>query len=111
MAWKKTKKNVTIGPGTESVDKLRYQVANLQGIGSRERQEDSFTAVNAIDEEKYDAYGLMFAVCDGMGGMKDGKLASETAITSFRNFFSGMDRSGKIAKQLKESVYNATEEV
>ena len=111
MVWlkKKRKKNITVTP--ETGGGLRYQVENLQGIGARERQEDSFTLVNALDEQQYNDYGLMFAVCDGMGGMKDGKIASETAINSFRNFFSDMDRSGKIAMQLKESVFTASEEV
>lgn len=111
MVWfkKKQKKYVTVTPETSG--RLRYQVENLQGIGARERQEDSFTLVNALDEQQYNDYGLMFAVCDGMGGMKDGKIASETAINSFRNFFSQMDRRGQIATQLRESVFTASEEV
>lgn len=113
MAWfkKKNEISVTVSPETEMFERLRYQVANLQGIGTRERQEDSFTFVNALDEQLYNDCGLMFAVCDGMGGMKGGKIASETAINSLRNFFAGMDRSGKIAKQLKESIFTASEEV
>ena len=106
---KKEKKNVTVSPETDG--KMRYQIDNLQGIGTRTNQEDSFTLVNALDEQMYNDYGLMFAVCDGMGGMKDGKIASETAINSFRKFFSEMDRSGKIAMQLKESVFAASNEV
>ncbi len=100
-------------PTVELVDygKIRYKVANLQGVGARERQEDSFTLMNALDERLYDEYGLMFAVCDGMGGMKDGKLASETAIASFRRFFGEMDRRGRIAEQLKQSVFAASSEV
>lgn len=111
MAWirKKQKRSVTVTP--ESSCKLRYQVDNLQGIGGRARQEDSFTLVNALDEQQYDDYGLMFAVCDGMGGMKDGKLASETAVNSFRRFFSEMDRKGKIALQLQKSVFTASAEI
>lgn len=113
MAWfkKKHKKNVTVSPETESSGGLRYQIENLQGIGARARQEDSFTLVNALDEQQYKDLGLMFAVCDGMGGMKDGKVASEAAIASFRHFFSEMDRGGGIAMQLKESVFAASEEV
>lgn len=106
---KKKQKNTTVSPGSGSG--LRYQVDNLQGIGARERQEDSFTLVNALDEQQYKDYGLMFAVCDGMGGMKDGKIASETAVNSFRSSFSQMDRKGKIALQLKESVFVASEEI
>jgi len=104
-------KDLTIDPTLELTDKLRYKVANLQGIGARRRQEDSFTLMNALDETLYDEYGLMFAVCDGMGGMKDGKLASETAVASFRRFFKDMDRRGRIAEQLKQSVFAASQEV
>lgn len=112
MLWfRKKKKDVTVSPETNESETLKYQVFNLQGIGARQRQEDSFTVMNALDEQQYNEYGLMFAVCDGMGGMKDGKIASETAISSFRSFFAEMDRRGKIAEQLKDSVFLASEEV
>ena len=91
--------------------KLRYEAANLQGVGARERQEDAFTLVNAIDEQMYYRLGLMFVVCDGMGGMKDGKLASDTAISCLRNFFNNMDRCGSIPLQLKNCLENASCEV
>ena len=109
--FKKKKKNVTVCPTISDNDKLRYEVGNLQGIGARYNQEDSFTVINALDEQKYDDLGMMFAVCDGMGGMKDGKIASETAIKSLRESFNAMNRTGRIAFQLKESVFLASEEV
>lgn len=112
MAWfkkKKTKKKGAVD--CEAGGRLRYHIENIQGIGARTGQEDSFTLVNALDEQLYNEHGLMFAVCDGMGGMKDGKTASETAINSFRDFFEKMDRSGKIVEQLRESVFAASKEV
>lgn len=90
---------------------LTYQVANLQEVGARTRQEDSFTFANAFDVTEIREKGLLFVVCDGMGGMKDGKVASETAIASIRRSFINMDRSADLAKQLKESVYLAADEV
>lgn len=90
---------------------LTYQVANLQEVGARARQEDSFTFANAFDVTEIREKGLLFVVCDGMGGMKDGKVASETAIASIRQSFIDMDRSADLAKQLKESVYLAADEV
>lgn len=90
---------------------LTYQVANLQEIGARERQEDSFAVANAFDVTEIREKGLLFVVCDGMGGMKDGKLASETAVASIRQSFAAMDRSADLAGQLKESVYLAAGEV
>lgn len=111
MGRAKNKIGATLGPSSESSDKIRYEVRNLQGIGARSNQEDSFTAVNALDEEKYCSLGLLFAVCDGMGGMKDGKAASETAVQSFRTSFAEMNRAGNISAQLKESVYEASAKV
>ena len=111
MGLSRKKLSVTVCPEMSSDSKLRYEVGNLQGIGARARQEDSFTLVNALDEQKSDALGLMFIVCDGMGGMKDGKLASETAIKSLRNSFSQMNRLERIGEQLKESAFSASDEV
>lgn len=90
---------------------LTYQVANLQEVGARARQEDSFMFANAFDVTEIREKGLLFVVCDGMGGMKDGKVASETAIASIRQSFINMDRDADLAKQLKESVYLAADEV
>lgn len=100
-----------LGVPKNSGIKLRYEAANLQGAGARERQEDAFTLVNALDEQMYDRFGLMFAVCDGMGGMKDGKLASDTAISCLRDFFNNMNRSISIPLQLKNCLENASCEI
>jgi len=85
-----------------------YHVGNLQGIGARERQEDSFTVMNAFDVKKIRQHGLMFSVCDGMGGMQDGKVASETAIATFRDGFSCLDKNADISIQLKNTAYAAS---
>ncbi|MBO4604150.1 MAG: serine/threonine-protein phosphatase [Clostridiales bacterium] len=90
---------------------LGYRVANLQGLGKRARQEDSFTIANAFDVMKIKSEGLLFAVFDGMGGMKDGKLASETAASNIRTFFQNMDRDSDIASQLCDAVYEASDAV
>ena len=84
---------------------LGYRLANMQGVGARARQEDSFTTANAFDVMKLKEEGLLFAVFDGMGGMKDGKLASETAVQSMRASFAAMDRQADLAPQLKNAVF------
>lgn len=111
MAFIGKRKNVTVAPSTSDSSMMRYEIGNLQGVGARKRQEDAFVTVNALDEEKYRTAGLMFAVCDGMGGMKDGKIASDTAVNSLRNSFNSMNKMGKIALQLEESAFVASEEV
>jgi len=90
---------------------LSYQVGNVQGIGTRTRQEDSFGFTNAFDVRMIKNEGLLFVVCDGMGGMKDGKIASETAVSSIRESFSRMNRNGNIVSQLRDSVYLASSKV
>ena len=86
---------------------LSYQFANVQGIGTRNRQEDSFSQMNVLDVKKIMQDGILFTVCDGMGGMVDGKAASETAIESIRASFQEIDRSKNIAEQLADAVYDA----
>ena len=90
---------------------LSYTVGNLQGVGNRKRQEDSFAVANAFDTDMIRQQGLFFSVCDGMGGMKDGKKASETAVASLRNSFMNMDRSRDISYQLRECVFKASDDV
>ena len=90
---------------------LSYRIANLQGVGARSRQEDSFTVANAFDVMHIKEQGLFFTVCDGMGGMKDGALASQTAVAVLRNRFFSMNRTLDLAGQLTASVFEASAEV
>lgn len=103
-------RQVTVSPITRD-EKLSYMVANLQGVGARQRQEDSFAFVNALSPEQYLRDGLMFCVCDGMGGMSDGKVASETAVASLRRTFASLDKTGNIGRQLADGLIGASDEV
>lgn len=100
-------------PRTESpaAGFLSFEIANLQGVGTRERQEDSFSILNAFDPEKARQKGFGFLVCDGMGGMKDGKVASETAIQSLRAYLDQLDMNGDIHDQLSRTIYAASSDV
>lgn len=66
---------------------LTLRIANLQGQGDRERQEDSFAIVNAADAQLQEAQGLLALVADGMGGMEDGKAASQWAAERLLQLF------------------------
>ena len=87
---------------------LSYQAANLQGIGTCERQEDSFAFANALDVRKMQEKGLLAIVADGMGGMRDGKLASDTAVRSVKTAFDGFDYEQDLAIQLCKSFIGAS---
>lgn len=101
----------TSRPAKLPVKPLTYKVANLQGIGKRERQEDAFASVNALDAKAIEDKGMLALVADGMGGMADGKIASETAISSIVEDFERMDFGGDIPLQLTSSLFKAGEKV
>ena len=53
------------------------ELANLQGIGSREEQQDAF-GISRMARMEED--GLLAVLCDGMGGLAEGgRIAAETA--------------------------------
>lgn len=110
--WNRRRKKQT-APREQTAQErlLSYQVANLQGIGNRQRQEDAFAFVNAMDVTEMKRGGLLAVVADGMGGMRDGKVASETAIASIKADFQAMDRQGDLAGQLRDSVLAAGQKV
>lgn len=83
---------------------LSYQVGNLQMIGARSNQEDSFALINALDVNEMINNGLFAIVADGMGGMKDGKLVSEAAVDGFVHTFRNLDRDADIPRQMADSV-------
>ena len=74
-------------PALREEGPLTLRIANLQGQGDRERQEDSFAIVNAASGELQQAQGLLALVADGMGGMEDGKAASQWAAERFLQLF------------------------
>ena len=88
-----------------------YEVANLQGIGNRVRQEDAFAFGNALDHKAISECGLLIAVADGMGGMQGGKIASETAVMSVLRSFASFDMKGDIPEQLNNAVSKANGQV
>ena len=77
---KKKKKAETDGeePVTEQpAPRPVLELANLQGIGSREEQQDAF-GISRMARMEED--GLLAVLCDGMGGMAEGgRIAAETA--------------------------------
>lgn len=91
--------------------RLSYRVGNLQGQGKRQRQEDGFCFINAMDVTAIRREGLLAVVADGMGGMMDGKVASETALAVLRQEFPLLDRQGDLAVQLRRGVLRAGDAV
>ena len=79
---KRKKKKKAEPDGEESITEQPaprpvLELANLQGIGSREEQQDAF-GISRMARMEED--GLLAVLCDGMGGMAEGgRIAAETA--------------------------------
>ncbi len=82
---------------------------NVQGIGRRERQEDSFALLNAADMTAFREKGLFAVVADGMGGLADGREASEAAVSGFLQLFAGLAEDGALPRQLVEGTLAVNE--
>lgn len=83
---------------------LVLRANNLQGIGRREEQEDSFALLNTSDPEALAQRGLFAVVCDGMGGMEGGKEISEGAVDGFLQLFQALNDEGDVPRQLREGT-------
>lgn len=88
---------------------LALRIANLQGQGDRERQEDSFAIANAAGGELQQAQGLLALVADGMGGMEDGKAASQWAAERLLQLF--QEREEDIPGWFYRSIHAVSDEV
>ena len=53
------------------------------------------------------AIGLLVVVCDGMGGMQGGKIASTTAVTTIMSFFENIDKQADPAMTLVKAINEA----
>lgn len=88
----------------ESQTVLKLEVAALTDVGcKRSNNEDSFG---------YDLSTQIFAVCDGMGGMAAGEIASSTAVSELVRFFNQQAMSETQGEQrLYHSILHANRQV
>ena len=64
---------------------MRYLHGDAQHIGSRRYQQDSLGSSHGADQAFQAHGGFLAVVCEGMGGMEHGDIASQTAVrTSMR---------------------------
>lgn len=67
----------TAPPGQNCFD---LQLGNVQGIGTRQTQEDSFAFSGASGASASTKDGVVAVLADGMGGMAHGRACSEAAV-------------------------------
>lgn len=82
---------VTVKPGSaatvqpeELAPLPALELANLQGIGSREEQQDAF-GISRL--ERYEEDGLLAVLCDGMGGMAEGGMIASQTVSELAGEF------------------------
>lgn len=95
----------------EETGPLAIRVANLQGIGEREEQEDSFAVLNATALAELSSQGLFALVADGMGGMEGGRQASEWAADVFIQCFRERDPKRSVPEWFYQSVHVVSDSV
>ena len=69
----------------------QYDVGCAQWIGMREDQEDSLMVSEWRNANAVASRGILAAVADGIGGLDDGQVASQTLMRSFGDVFVQLD--------------------
>ena len=80
---------------------MQYAIANLQGLGTRDQQQDAFAFGNALDEDAIRQKGLLAVVADGI--QKD-VLKSAHELRAVREDQEGF--LGDVAEELHGCIFN-----
>lgn len=96
---------------TEITGSSAYSVGFAQTQGSRADQEDSYAISNWRDSGMIQRQGLLAAVADGIGGLDDGQIASNTLMHSFCEEFPRIDPDMPAMDRLLELMARGQQEV
>ncbi len=90
---------------------MRYLSAHAQHIGSRRYQQDSFGFADPGDGDFLAHGGFLAVLCDGMGGMEHGDVASETAVRAMLDAYARKTPAESIPAALERSAREANQRV
>ncbi|MDF2614672.1 MAG: hypothetical protein K0S71_2458 [Clostridia bacterium] len=108
---RKRKDGKTVKLDIPKENKLSFSFANIQNIGKRESQQDSFGVSNIENKEYVDKKGILAIVADGMGGLAYGKEISEKAVEFMLRGFENMSLGESCMQQLLSLVHTLNAQI
>ena len=90
---------------------MRYLPAHAQHIGARHYQQDSLGLADPEDQAFLAHGGYLAVLCDGMGGMEHGDIASQTAVRAILDAYALKTPEESIPAALERSAREANERV
>ena len=90
---------------------MRYLSAHAQHIGARHYQQDSIGLADPEDHAFLAHGGFLAVLCDGMGGMEHGDVASQTAVRAIRDAYAQKLPTESIPAALERAARKANEQV
>ena len=90
---------------------MRYLSGDAQHIGSRQYQQDCYGFSDANDLKFLEHGGFLAVLCDGMGGMERGDLASQAAVRALLDAYALKRPGESIPDALERSMREANRRV
>jgi PPM family protein phosphatase len=90
---------------------MRYLPAHAQHIGARHYQQDSLGLADPEDHAFLAHGGFLAVLCDGMGGMEHGDVASQTAVSAILDAYARKLPTESIPAALERAAREANEHV
>ncbi len=90
---------------------MRYLPAHAQHIGARHYQQDSIGLADPEDRPFLAHAGYLAVLCDGMGGMEHGDVASQTAVHAILDAYAKKLPTESIPAALERAAHEANEKV
>lgn len=88
---------------------MRYLPAHAQHIGARHYQQDSIGLADPEDHAFLAHGGFLAVLCDGMGGMEHGDVASQTAVRAILDAYAQKLPTESIPAALERAAREANE--
>ena len=97
---------------TEGINDIyKLDIGNAAHQGKRKEQQDEYKFSNIGDQKFVKHGGILAVVCDGMGGMKNGRDASNLACAEFVKEYSAKKESESVSAALSRALLRSNERV